>query len=71
MQTCRDHGVRINNPQVRIPERGKQGMPDPAALELKRRFDPHGTLNPGKVLKLASARRPAPLDGGHAPHYSS
>ena len=49
MQTCRDHGVMFNNPQVCIPEVGEQGKLDPAALEFKRRFDPQGLLHPGKV----------------------
>jgi FAD/FMN-containing dehydrogenase len=50
MQTFRDNGVRINDPHVHIVEDGKAGGELPAgALETKRRFDPHGLLNPGKV----------------------
>jgi len=50
MQTFRDHGVRINDPHVHIVEDGKAGGPLPAGvLEMKKRFDPLGLLNPGKV----------------------
>jgi FAD/FMN-containing dehydrogenase len=49
MQIHREHGVAINNPHVFILEDGKQGSLDPATVELKRRFDPHGLLNPGKM----------------------
>jgi len=50
----------INHPQVCIPEDGKQGKLDPAALGFKRRFDPQGLLDPRKMR-----RRPQP--GGPAP----
>lgn len=50
MQIYRDHGVQINNPHVYIVEDGKQNNKlDPAVLEMKRRFDPMGLLNPGKL----------------------
>jgi FAD/FMN-containing dehydrogenase len=50
MQIHRDHGVSINNPHVFIVEDGKQGGNlDPAIIEMKRRFDPLGLLNPGKL----------------------
>ena len=49
MQIYRDHGVTINNPHVFILEDGKQGQLNPAVVELKRRFDPQGLLNPGKM----------------------
>ena len=62
MQIHRDHGATINNPHVYILEDGKQGQLNPAAVELKRRFDPQGLLNPGKMrswvgssLSVASA----------------
>ena len=55
MQTFRDHGVRINDPHVYIVEDGKAGGELPAgALEMKRRFDPLGLLNPGKVRAWSS-----------------
>ncbi|MCW5634873.1 MAG: FAD-binding oxidoreductase [Rubrivivax sp.] len=43
-------GVRVNNPHVRHVEDGRFGgtLP-PAALAAKRRFDPLGLLNPGKL----------------------
>ncbi|HET7837911.1 MAG TPA: FAD-binding oxidoreductase [Variovorax sp.] len=46
----REHGVRINNPHVFVVEDGKAGgaLP-PEIVEMKKRFDPHGLLNPGKL----------------------
>ena len=46
----REHGVRINNPHVFVVEDGKAGgaLP-PEIVEMKRRFDPRGLLNPGKL----------------------
>lgn len=50
MQIHRDNGVRINDPHVSIVEDGKAGGELPqAVLDIKRRFDPQGLLNPGKV----------------------
>lgn len=50
MRIHRDHGVRINDPHVFIVEDGKAGGDLPAAVvECKKRFDPLGLLNPGKV----------------------
>ncbi|HWH81356.1 MAG TPA: FAD-binding oxidoreductase [Burkholderiaceae bacterium] len=50
MQIHRDHGVAVNNPHVYILEDGKaQGALHPGVLEMKRRFDPQGLLNPGKM----------------------
>ena len=50
MQAYRDNGVRINDPHVFVVEDGKAGGDLPApVLQTKRRFDPHGLLNPGKV----------------------
>ena len=46
----REHGVHINNPHVNIVEDGKAGGPlPPEVIELKKRFDPLGLLNPGKL----------------------
>jgi FAD/FMN-containing dehydrogenase len=64
MQIHRDHGVMINNPHVYILEDGKQGQLNPAVIETRRRFDPQGLLNPGKmrswpVAEAASAEQPA------------
>ena len=46
----REHGVRVNNPHVYIVEDGKAGgaLP-PEIIEMKKRFDPLGLLNPGKL----------------------
>jgi FAD/FMN-containing dehydrogenase len=50
MQIYRDNGVRINDPHVFIVEDGKAGGSLPqAVLDAKKRFDPLGLLNPGKV----------------------
>ena len=46
----RAHGVHINNPHVNIVEDGKAGGPlPPEVIEVKKRFDPRGLLNPGKL----------------------
>ena len=49
MQLHRDHGVYIANPHVFIVEDGKQGKVNPDVVAMKRRFDPAGLLNPGKL----------------------
>jgi hypothetical protein len=50
MQIYRDHGVQINNPHVYIVEDGKQNNSlDPGVVATKRRLDPLGLLNPGKL----------------------
>jgi len=50
MQLFRDNGVRINDPHVNIVEDGKAGGDLPQAMiDIKKRFDPLGLLNPGKV----------------------
>lgn len=49
MAIYREHGVQINNPHVYVVEDGKQNSLDPKVLEFKRRFDPQGLLNPGKL----------------------
>ncbi|MGA0571448.1 FAD-binding oxidoreductase [Variovorax sp. VNK109] len=46
----RANGVRINNPHVYHLEDGKaQGELAPEIIETKKRFDPQGLLNPGKM----------------------
>jgi FAD/FMN-containing dehydrogenase len=55
MQIHRDHGVIINNPHVYILEDGKQGKMNPAVVDIKRRFDPLGLLNPGKMRSWSAA----------------
>lgn len=49
MQIHRDHGVYIANPHVYIVEDGKQGQVNPDVVATKKRFDPLGLLNPGKL----------------------
>ena len=46
----RERGVRVNNPHVYIVEDGKAGgaLP-PEIIDMKKRFDPLGLLNPGKL----------------------
>lgn len=53
----RERGVRINNPHVFIVEDGKAGgaLP-PEIIEMKKRFDPQGLLNPGKLRDWPVAR---------------
>jgi FAD/FMN-containing dehydrogenase len=46
----RAHGVRINNPHTCIVEDGKAGGSLPQeVIDMKKRFDPMGLLNPGKL----------------------
>lgn len=50
MQIYRDNGVRINDPHVFVVEDGKAGGTlSPAVIDTKKRLDPLGLLNPGKV----------------------
>jgi hypothetical protein len=50
MRIYRENGVRVNDPHVFIVEDGRaQGSLAPGAIEMKKRFDPLGLLNPGKV----------------------
>ena len=50
MQIYRDNGLRINDPHVYVVEDGRlNGEMPQAQSDAKRRFDPLGLLNPGKV----------------------
>jgi hypothetical protein len=40
---------------VYIVEDGKQNNLDPAVVDMKRRFDPQGLLNPGKLRSWYAA----------------
>jgi FAD/FMN-containing dehydrogenase len=60
MQIHRDHGVIVNNPHSYVLEDGKQSQLNPGAVGIRRRFDPQGLLNPGKMRSwTASAATPA------------
>jgi len=52
--------VHINNPHVNIVEDGKAGgaLP-PEVIEVKKRFDPMGLLNPGKLRDWPVKSAPA------------
>ena len=65
MQIHRDHGVMINNPHVYILEDGKQGALNSEVVAMKRRFDPQGLLNPGKMRSWSQA---APAREADKPH---
>jgi hypothetical protein len=53
--------VRINDPHVFIVEDGKAGGAlSQAILDVKKRFDPLGLLNPGKVRAWPDPQRPQP-----------
>lgn len=52
----RELGIRVNNPHVNVVEDGKfGGAVPPEMMALKRRFDPRGLLNPGKLKSWVSA----------------
>ncbi len=51
----RDNGIRVNNPHTYIIEEGKVGGELPQnVLDMKKRFDPAGLLNPGKMRTWTS-----------------
>ena len=57
----RASGLRINNPHVFIVEDGKAGGPlPPEVIEMKKRFDPLGLLNPGKLRDWPAPASVAP-----------
>jgi len=49
IQYHRDHGVHIANPHAYTLEEGGKFSVDPGQIASKRRFDPAGLLNPGKM----------------------
>lgn len=56
MEIFRANGVRINNPHVYMLEDGKAGGEmAPEIIAMKKRFDPQGLLNPGKMRTWAGA----------------
>ena len=49
MNDCRDVGAVLFNPHVITVEDGGLGVINVDQVETKRRFDPNGLLNPGKL----------------------
>ncbi|MBB6142072.1 FAD/FMN-containing dehydrogenase [Silvibacterium bohemicum] len=52
--TCREIGVFVANPHVNNVEDGGRFREDHVQLAAKRRYDPKGLLNPGKMLSFQS-----------------
>jgi hypothetical protein len=52
---CRDIGVFVANPHVNNVEDGGRFREDHVQLAAKRRYDPKGLLNPGKMLSFQPA----------------
>ncbi len=50
---CREIGVFVANPHVNNVEGGGRYRPDNVQLLAKRRYDPNGLLNPGKMSTFA------------------
>jgi len=74
IETFRANGIRINNPHTYLLEDGKAGGElAPPVLAMKRRFDPAGLLNPGKVrtwdrLAAGPTQGETAPSGGSEPH---
>ena len=49
---CREIGVFVANPHVNNVEDGGRFREDNVQLAAKRRYDPKGLLNPGKMLSF-------------------
>jgi len=49
---CREIGVGIANPHVNYLEDGGRFRTDNIQLEAKRKYDPRGLLNPGKMMSF-------------------
>jgi hypothetical protein len=52
IRCCREHGVFVANPHVNNVEDGGRYREDHVQLSAKRRYDPKGLLNPGKMLSF-------------------
>jgi hypothetical protein len=52
IRCCREHGVFVANPHVNNVEDGGRYREDHVQLRAKRRYDPKGLLNPGKMLSF-------------------
>jgi hypothetical protein len=51
---CREIGVSVANPHVNNVEGGGRYRTDNVQLLAKRRYDPKGLLNPGKMVTFKS-----------------
>jgi FAD/FMN-containing dehydrogenase len=58
MKIHRDSGADIANPHVYTIEEGGNGQIDPAQLAFKKKVDPYGLLNPGKMKSWLFSSRP-------------
>jgi FAD/FMN-containing dehydrogenase len=52
IRCCRENGVFVANPHVNNVEDGGRYREDHVQLRVKRRYDPKGLLNPGKMLSF-------------------
>jgi len=52
IRCCRDNGIFVANPHVNNVEDGGRYREDHVQLRAKRRYDPKGLLNPGKMLSF-------------------
>lgn len=52
IRCCRENGVFVANPHVNNVEDGGRFREDHAQLRTKRKYDPKGLLNPGKMLSF-------------------
>jgi FAD/FMN-containing dehydrogenase len=59
IEYCRDIGVFVANPHVNNVEDGGRFREDNVQLAAKRRYDPKGLLNPGKMLSFQPETTPA------------
>jgi len=54
IRCCRENGIFVANPHVNNVEDGGRYREDHVQLRAKRRYDPKGLLNPGKMLSFAA-----------------
>ncbi len=52
IRVCRENGIFVANPHVNNVEDGGRYREDHVQLRAKRRYDPKGLLNPGKMLSF-------------------
>ena len=56
---CRSIGVFVANPHVNYLEDAGRFRPDNIQLMAKQKYDPHGLLNPGKMISFKKSAVPA------------